>query len=70
MVHNGTKRNWTVVGLTPDNYVLIHTEGDNEPHNSNEHPSEYWGLTYLTRRENGILRKGLTASGKDRRTPK
>jgi hypothetical protein len=70
MLYAGTKRNWRVVGLTPDNMVEVHTEGDTDPHNSFERPSEFWGLTYLMPRENRILRRGLTASGKDRREPR
>ena len=68
MIHNGTERNWKIVGLTPDNYVIIENEKEGK-RNSHERPSEYWGIDYLTRQERGILRKGLTPSGNDRRAP-
>lgn len=70
MTHNGTMRNWVVVGLTERNTVIIHTDGDKKPHDSNEKPSEFWGLGYLTRRENAILRRGMTATHRDRQHPR
>ncbi len=64
-----TDRNWKIVGLTADNWVLIE-QSDGVVRNSNERPSEFDGVTYLTRVERGILRRGLTPSGKDRERPK
>jgi hypothetical protein len=63
-----TERNWEIVGLTPDNWVLI--KGVDGVRNSNERPSEYDGITYLTPAERGILRRGLTAAGNDREKPR
>lgn len=64
-----TYRNWKIHGLTDDNWVLI-KQSDGVIRNSNERPSEFWGITYLNRRERGILRRGLTPAGKDRKEPK
>jgi hypothetical protein len=66
--HRGTERNWKIVGLTPDNFVLV--DGLGGLRNSNERPSEYLGIEYLTRVECGILRRGVTAGGRDREAPK
>jgi len=63
-----TDRNWEIVGLTDDNWVLV--RGVDGVRNSNERPSEFWGVTYLSRKERGILRRGLTPAGNDRERPK
>lgn len=68
--HNGTERNWQVVGLTPENFVEIRSTDTGEIIESYEHPSDFWGITYLTKKERGILRRGLTAAGRDRTTPR
>lgn len=67
--HNGTERNWKIVGLTAANTVVVHTDGDPAPHDSYEPPSE-WLVDYLTRGERAILRRGLTGSGRDRAQPR
>jgi len=61
-------RNWKVVGLSPRNTVLLEIEGRVRV-DSGEKPSEIgtWGLS---RQEVRILRRGLTASGRDREVPK
>lgn len=70
MIHNGTERNWEIVGLTPDNYLRMRNTETGEVCDTHERPSEYWGITYLTRVERGILRRGLTPAGRDRHSPK
>ncbi len=60
-------RNWRIVGLTPRNTVLREVNGKTE--DSGETPSE-WGLQGMTPEECAILRRGLTRSGQDRRTPR
>lgn len=69
MIHAGTERNWKIVGLTHYNTVIVHTDGDDRPHDSHERPSE-WFIDYLTPKEKRILRRGLTKGGKDRRRPR
>ncbi len=68
--HDGTERNWEVVGLTPENTVQLRDTDTDGVKDSGEFPSEYWGVTYLTRAERGILRRGLTQAGYDRATPR
>ena len=63
-----TERNWKIVGLTKDNFVICEVDG--KVQETQERPSEYLGIEYLSRRENGILRRGVTSSGKDRKVPK
>ena len=70
ITHNGTERNWQVVGLTPENFVEIRSTDTGETRDSCERPSEFDGIDYLTRAERGILRRGLTAAGRDRTTPR
>lgn len=65
--HNGTHRNWHIVGLTPQNTVVLRV-GDNT-HDSGEKPSEF-GVDGLRRTERGILRRGLTPGGNDREQPR
>lgn len=67
--HAGCERNYRIVGLTPDNFVVMETR-DEGVHRTHDRPSEYWGIEYLTRAERGILRRGLTPSGRDRERPK
>ncbi len=69
MRRESCERNWEITGLTPDNYVLVLTAGDAEAHNSGERPS-FYGLDGITALERAILHRGLTASGRDRRTSK
>lgn len=66
---NGTHRPWEIVGLTPQNTIAVEYP-DRGVVDTNEPPSAWFGLDYLTRKENAILRRGLTPSGKDRTTPK
>jgi hypothetical protein len=54
-----TERNWKVVGLSPENTVL--TDGELGRKDTNEPPSAYLGIEYLSRTERGILRRGVTA---------
>ncbi len=68
--HEGTERNWEVVGLTADNHVQLRDTDTDGVRDSGESPSEYWGVTYLTKPERGILRRGLTQAGYDRATPR
>lgn len=57
-------RNYKVVALSPTNTVVIEIAG--ERRDTGEKPSA-WGTYGLSRYEIGILRKGLTATGRDRR---
>ena len=68
--HNGTERNWQVVGLTPENFVEVRSIDTGAVRDSAERPSAFDGISYLTRSERGILRRGLTAAGKDRTAPR
>jgi hypothetical protein len=71
--HNGTERNYRIVGLTPHNTVITQQEGK-KPEDSGESPSEWYGngsfVSWIDKAERGILRRGITASGRDRETPK
>jgi hypothetical protein len=71
--HNGTKRNYRIVGLTPHNTVITQVEGKN-PEDSGEKSSEWMAhrvfVPWITKRERGILRKGVTVNGRDRKEPK
>ena len=61
------KRNWEIVGLTKiDGSYIVDIKVDGVVRSSGERPSEFgdWGLT---RKERGILRRGLTSTGKDRK---
>ncbi len=62
------ERNWTIVGLTPDNHVVKRVNGSE--YATDDRPSDYWGIEYLSRAERGILRHGLTPAGNDRERPK
>lgn len=68
--HSGTERNWQVVGLTPENQVEILSTDTGAVRDSEECPSAFDGISYLTRTERGILRRGLTAAGRDRTSPR
>ena len=61
-------RNYQILGLTPDNHVVISVDGG-APCDSGETPAQ-WGTWGLTRAERGILRRGLTATGRDRARPR
>lgn len=62
-----TQRNWQIIGLTKANTVIVKINGM-DPHDSMDPPSAY-DVPYLTRKERGILRRGLTASGANRKSP-
>ena len=62
------RRNYRITGLTPRNTVIVQIHGQ-PPHDSHETPSELI-VPWLSRREKGILRRGLTASGRDRARPR
>lgn len=69
MKENGkTLRNWQVLGLTDENRVILQVNG--ERRETQERPSDFWGIAYLSRAERGILRRGVTPGGRDRATPK
>ena len=70
ITHAGASRNWEVVGLTPENFVLVRETETDTIRDSCERPSDFIGVTYLTRTERGILRRGLTQSGYDRPAPR
>jgi hypothetical protein len=68
MMGNTVIRNWSIEGLTPDNRILKRVNGS--VRETEERPSDFAGIEYLTRRERGILRRGLTPAGRDRERPK
>ena len=61
------RRNWKIVGLANhgDHYT-VEIEVDGVRHDSGELPSSF-GDFGLSRAERGILHRGLTAGGNDRR---
>lgn len=59
-------RNYKIVGLSPSNTVVVEVTGERERRDTGIKPSG-WGFFGLTRGEVAILRKGMTASGRDRR---
>ncbi len=69
-----TERNWRIVGLVPHpelGHYTVELEASfgERPAvrlDSHEAPSEYHGITYLTRAERGLLRRGLTSTGNNR----
>ena len=61
---DGVRRNYRILELSPENTVVIERGGERV--DTGEKPSA-WGLYGLTRTERGILRRGMTASGADRR---
>lgn len=61
-------RNWKVVDLTHDNRVVKRVNG--QLHESDDRPSDYWDVEYLTHSERVILHRGLTATGQDRERPR
>jgi hypothetical protein len=63
-----TVKGYKVVGLTPHNTVIT-VDAINGRHDTGDKPSEF-GLWGLTAKERAILRRGLTAAGKDRATPR
>lgn len=66
MKKSGTRRNYRVVGLVPSGDVyVVEIERADGTHALDGTPSEFgtWGLTPVERR---IVRRGLTASGRDR----
>jgi len=66
---SSTERNYRVVGLSPENTVIVQVEGRSGLTDLGVKPSMLgtWGLT---RAEVGILRRGMTSAGRDRTTPK
>ncbi len=64
-----TKRNWEVIGLTPENTVVIQVKGRTSPTDTGEGPAEFL-VEYLTRAERGILRRGLTNADNNRTSPR
>lgn len=75
MMSNGTQRNWTVIGLSPENTVLVNLDGTcglpaEQGRDTGEKPSTYIDIDYLTRAERAILRRGLTPAGRDRERPR
>lgn len=66
------KRNYRIVGLAPagdHSTVVIHVRrptGRRETVDTGV-PASAWGDFGLSRAERGILRRGLTAAGRDRR---
>jgi hypothetical protein len=60
-------RNWEVVGLTPHNTVVIQKD-DGSVVDTQEGPAQ-WGTDGLSRHERGIVNRGVTASGNDKRKP-
>lgn len=61
-------RNYRIVGLSDANTVIRQVDGQ-APADSGEKPSA-WGTWGLSRGEVAILRRGLTASGRDRERPR
>lgn len=64
-----TKRNWEVIGLTPENTVVIQVKGRHGPTDTGDGPAEFL-VEYLTRTERGILRRGLTNADNNRKSPR
>jgi hypothetical protein len=63
------ERSWVVTHITPGETgyeVWISVNGD-PPHNTHETCAEFGVAEYMSRKENGIIRRGLTASGRDKR---
>lgn len=61
-------RNWKLVGLSEQNTVIT-VDPIKGRHDTGDKPSEF-GLWGLTPKERAIVRRGLTASGADRKTPR
>ena len=61
------RRNWRITGLYPqEDHYTVEIVVDGEVRDSGELPSSF-GDFGLSRAERGILHRGLTAGGNDRR---
>ena len=69
VIFEAGSRNYEVVDLSPDNTVVYKMLESGRVLDSGEKPSAL-GLDGFTRPERAILRRGLTAGGRDRARPK